>query len=203
MSFRDKLNALRTALLRRLDFRNVLPAVFVALCVGCYSVGILFDAPSRLGYGTSAPIYTLFTYSFFHVSFLHLALNMALFLWFVKRLRPFSSDNRIFVFAFVGALLAAWISRGDRLVAGASGINYVLIGADYLFRFRSLYPQFRVWLTYTVSLAVSLLLGFLLPHLPGALHLAAFLCGVCWASAVVYNPFKKVMTWIRKMVRKK
>lgn len=65
--------------MKNTGYTETLSFLFIAICVLCYSVGRLYDVGSLLGCAVHRPAYTLLSYSFFHVSFIHLFLNMLVF----------------------------------------------------------------------------------------------------------------------------
>lgn len=112
--------------------------------------------PATLGPFELPAVATLFTYSFFHGDFMHLAGNM-LFLWiFGDNVEDALGHVRFLLFYLVGGAAAALAeaafgAAGDVPLIGASGAISACLGAYLL-----LYPKVRIWVLVLMRLPIPL-----------------------------------------------
>lgn len=155
--------------MKNTGYTETLSFLFIAICVLCYSVGRLYDVGSLLGCAVHRPAYTLLSYSFFHVSFIHLFLNMLVLGVYIRLLR--TGRVKKLWRPNMSSALAGWITAGTKPVLGASGLNYVFLG--WIFAIQLKEQGRGITLKYGALLLVSLVAGLLHPEIQGSLHVAA------------------------------
>lgn len=130
----------------------------VVLILHCLDIPL-----DEVGLSSDAPCYTALTYSFFHVSFLHAALNAWCLLSLVFGYGV--SLNKMLI-AYIIAILCP--ATSDIPTVGLSGVCFALIGMvsvgrNYIF---------------LLFVAAILALGFFFPQSNGWLHLLCYLAGL-------------------------
>lgn len=157
--------------MKNTGYTETLSFLFIAICVLCYSVGRLYDVGSLLGCAVHRPAYTLLSYPFFHVSFIHLFLNMLVFGSIYPALAYREGKWKTLATGICLSALAGWITAGTKPVLGASGLNYVFLG--WIFAIQLKEQGRGITLKYGALLLVSLVAGLLHPEIQGSLHVAA------------------------------
>lgn len=123
------------------------PYFLISVLVICYILGAKGDSP--------------FTYQFSHANIFHLAGN-CLTLYYVYYNRVFSSLKTLLICYAISVVAFQTNS------VGFSGVIFAMIGIIY---------GSCMTLKNTVTISISLLMGFVLPHISGLLHLNCFFMG--------------------------
>lgn len=150
---------------------------FIVLCVFLYFLNL--DA-SEVGYGIGQPIYNHLSYIFFHANLFHLIINMTAFYFLFG-----SVNNKTVTFLasiIIGATLISFGSVDQLPTIGASGLIFILVGIQASKLVYNRQVAFIPFFTFTI---LSLVSGFLIPHVNGLVHLLGFALG--YISHIIFE----------------
>lgn len=136
---------------------------------------------TELGYSTTSPTYTIFTYQFQHASWMHLILNSIAFFSFYKALQKAIPQPIIFLAAYLLSIIAAICSCYSQPTVGASGMIYVMAGMflSICFIGKKLHiVDKRKFVLFVSCLAISITISFFKPSVNTACHLWALALGL-------------------------
>ncbi|EGN00265.1 hypothetical protein HMPREF1017_00791 [Bacteroides ovatus 3_8_47FAA] len=142
---------------------------FIAILAIIYFAGIPSDV---YGVSSASPWWTHFTYPFMHGSLIHLLSNTyALWFCFKKKMSP-----KIIPPIYLMSVLASFIASSSIPIVGCSGMIFSIIGINLTSA-----PTKRNIIYVTIILIV----GFIIPHIAGAIHFVCFIQGV--AVSTIYK----------------
>lgn len=148
-------------------------AIRIILIVGLVVLQIIYDAPAYL-LGTEDYLLRATTYSFFHGSWWHLAVN-AIAIWTIYDPRRGCKPCRDLLFPFLIAVAVYPLSV--RPVIGFSNILYAVLGI----RTPSLTSRWWRQPAVIVFLVITVAMLFI-PRLSATTHIASFILGMAFAS---------------------
>lgn len=136
---------------------------------------ILFG--DELGFSSSSPLWTHFTYSFQHVSITHLVINMLVFITAFRVMEKFISWKVLYPVSYLFAVAASFFAEQSFPTVGASGMIYALFGMEtviVLFN-RSTKKQ---KITFLSAILLMLVVSFFNTGSNFMVHLVSFTFGV-------------------------
>lgn len=100
---------------------------FILLLIFIWSLGMCTDI-RLLGYSFDSPWYTLFTFSYVHVSFIHLLINSCVFICYWRSMKGLINMKLLIPMIFFIPAVSAYFSASSVPTVGASSIIMVLMG---------------------------------------------------------------------------
>ena len=121
----------------------------------------------------------VFTYLLVHANIFHLVANM----WALYAFMKHADDKETFVSFLVGGYIASmvsyWLYDGDyRVVVGASGFIFGIIGIYLMLRYRGLKNIEMYKSRLFINVSILMAIGLIIPALAGLLHLYALAVGM-------------------------
>lgn len=150
-----------------------------------YSIIILFIIVHLLwgievGYSSHSAIYTHFTYSFQHVSWIHLFFNSIGLISLYNVLEKVFSKFVLLAYSYSIAVLASFLSKRDLPTVGSSGVIYAMIGlflATSLIGKKLKIVDHKKFLSYIICIGASLLLSAVKENVNNVCHISALALG--------------------------
>jgi membrane associated rhomboid family serine protease len=152
--------------------------IYYLIAIIVWLVSFLFDV-LPLGYYQGSPLWTRLTYSFAHVGFLHLVLNLVVIDILLQGLRRYLIPDLMFPIALLGAILASFGSELALPTLGGSGIAYFLMGAMFALNYSK-----RTFIWVGVIILMNLLVLHRI-HSNTAVHLLAGCYGMLFGVALL------------------
>lgn len=138
-------------------------------------IHVLFG--NELGFSTSSPWWTHFTYPFQHAGFIHLIINMLVFVTASRVMEKFISWKILFPVIYSFAVTASFLAEQSLPTVGASGMIYAIFGMEaviVLFN-RSTGKQKAFFFA---AISLMLLVSFLNTGSNFMVHLLSFVLGI-------------------------
>lgn len=82
----------------------------------------------NIGYSTNSYWYNHFIYQFQHTGWMHLILNSIAFIGFYNALTKGTNGLLIILYAYIGSVVASYLSVYDIPTIGSSGMVYTMVG---------------------------------------------------------------------------
>lgn len=157
-----------------------IPYIFVSVLILCF----LFEpSPDKVGFMIGGRWWTYLTYNFFHVNFLHLALNCYGLFVVLRVLPKYGNILIIMAGALTASMTAAILSPHVLPTIGISGFIFALIGMYSVIMISSNNKNSIVFFLLTLG---WIYLGFFL-NVNSLLHLGSFLFGFIFYIIYKWN----------------
>lgn len=124
---------------------------------------------SSFGYGYNTPLYTHFTYMFFHAGYIHLIFNSYVFYTLTNNIL-FKNNFVLFTLLYLIAVITSFIAYSDYPTIGASTMIFAMAGINF--------PIVKNKKKYLTVFPLIILTGFIIPHVNGLAHAVSAILGI-------------------------
>ena len=148
-----------------------------------------------LGYTTTSPLYTHFTYMFQHAGVMHLFINSFVFIGMFRAVEKYVNKWMLSVSCILIGFTASFLSVYDIPTVGASGMIYAMIGmfvSITIFYKGAKINDIKKYAIFILAVCLSLLLSYFKHNSNFWLHVYSLSMGVVFGMIVSIYKNKKL-----------
>jgi len=143
---------------------------FILLLIFIWSLGMCTDIRS-FGYSFDSSWYTLFTFSYVHVSFIHLLINSCVFICYWRPMKGLINMKLLIPMIIFIPAVSAYLSASSVPTVGASAIIMVLMGVYLTMPIPKKVVR-EIWILTIISFVVTFIFA---PQINTLIHIYSLL----------------------------